>query len=287
MYNEKFIAAVRIGKKNLRELGPDKDTVQIPFKSEYSILLKNVNSTAALVKVYIDGENVVGSGLVIDPGEEVNLERFHNEGNMKSGRKFRFIEKTEEISDFRGDKAEDGMIRVTYQFEKEVEEEEEAPIKEVHHHHHHNNYYDFGRKPGPLDSYPTIWYGTSTDSSELTSSTVKKSYSLQNSGEITRSFFSRTTADAGEAPVAELCDLGGESSDLGITVKGSHSSQRFVAASIGELEAKEHVIVLRLSGVAQEKKSKRRSRPGRKNNAPRVVAGGNPRTSSVQKTARS
>ena len=287
MYNEKFIAAVRIGKKNLRELGPNKDTVKIPFKSEYSILLKNVNSTAALVKVYIDGENVVGSGLVIDPGEEVNLERFHNEGNMKSGRRFRFIEKTEEISDFRGDRAEDGMIRVTYQFEKERELEEDSPIKEVHHHHHHhNNYYDFGRKRSPFDSYPTIWYGT--DSSELVGSSMKeKSYSLQNSGEVTRSFFSQTTANAGEAPVAELCDLGAESSDLGITVKGSHSSQRFVAATIGELEAKEHVIVLRLSGVAQEKKSKRRSRRGQKNNAPRVVASGNPRTSSVQKMARS
>ena len=49
--------------------------------------------------------------------QRLDLERFVEGYSMSSGPKFKFIEKTQEISDFRGDKAEDGLIRIEFQFE--------------------------------------------------------------------------------------------------------------------------------------------------------------------------
>jgi hypothetical protein len=38
---------------------------------------------------------------------------------MNSGNRFKFIERTAQIEDYRGIKAEDGLLRVEYAFEKE------------------------------------------------------------------------------------------------------------------------------------------------------------------------
>jgi hypothetical protein len=115
MYNQKLVASIKANSKVLREF---KDTVYIPFASEYSILLKNLNTTRAVVNVFIDGENVVPGGLVIDPGRTVDLERWIKNGNLSEGNKFKFIERTTAIEDGpRGIKLEDGLIRVEYQFE--------------------------------------------------------------------------------------------------------------------------------------------------------------------------
>lgn len=114
MYNNKLVASVKVGGKIMKE---DGETVYLPFGSEYSFLLKNLNTRKALVKIEIDGEEVTAGGLIIKPNQTVDLERFILDGNMDTGPKFKFIEKTQQISDYRGDKIEDGIIRVTYQFE--------------------------------------------------------------------------------------------------------------------------------------------------------------------------
>ena len=115
MYNQKLVASIKVKGKILREF---KDTVYIPFASEYSILLKNLNTVRAIVNVYIDGENAVPGGLVIDPGRSVDLERWIKNGNLSEGNKFKFIERTAKIEEGpRGIKEEDGLIRVEYQFE--------------------------------------------------------------------------------------------------------------------------------------------------------------------------
>lgn len=115
MYNEKLVASVKAGGKILRE---QKDTVFLPFGSEYSILLKNLNSVKAKVSVEIDGEDALdGRSLILDANESLDLERFIKNGNLNEGPKFKFIEKTEQISNYRGDKVEDGIIRVSYRFE--------------------------------------------------------------------------------------------------------------------------------------------------------------------------
>ena len=115
MYNQKLVASIKSKGKVLREF---KDNVYIPFASEYSILLKNLNTVRAVVNVFVDGENAVPGGLVIDPGRSVDLERWIKNGNLTEGNRFKFIERTAAIEDGpRGIKQEDGLIRVEYQFE--------------------------------------------------------------------------------------------------------------------------------------------------------------------------
>ena len=115
MYESKLAAAIKVDGKVLREF---KDTVHIPFGSEYTVLLKNLNTTRAVVNVFIDGDNAVPGGLVIDPGREVDLERWIKNGNLREGNRFKFIERTGNIEKNRGVKLEDGLVRIEFQFEQ-------------------------------------------------------------------------------------------------------------------------------------------------------------------------
>lgn len=115
MYNSNFVVAVKVNGKILQE---DKEKVYLPFQSEYSLLIKNLNSRRALVNVFIDGENHTPGGLVIDACREIELERSLNNGNMSAGNKFKFIERTTAVEENRGIKLEDGIVRVEYKFEE-------------------------------------------------------------------------------------------------------------------------------------------------------------------------
>ena len=115
MYGNKLAAAIKVNGKVLREF---KDTVHIPFGSEYQITIKNLHTQRAVASVYLDGENVVPGGLVIDPGRSIDLERWIKNGNLSEGNKFKFIERTGAIEDGpRGIKLEDGLVRIEYQYE--------------------------------------------------------------------------------------------------------------------------------------------------------------------------
>lgn len=114
MYNSGMVVVVKSNGKILRE---DKDLCFLPFNSEYSILLKNLETRKALVKISIDGQDVLdGHSLILNPNSETELEGFMK-GNIAKN-KFKFIKKTEEISDYRGDRIDDGIIRVEYWFEE-------------------------------------------------------------------------------------------------------------------------------------------------------------------------
>ena len=114
MYNQKLVASIKANRKILREF---KDTVYIPFASEYSILLKNLNTQRAVVHVFIDGEDQTPSGLVLNAGQEIDFERSLKTGSLTEGNKFKFIERTSAVEQHRGIKLEDGIVRVEYQFE--------------------------------------------------------------------------------------------------------------------------------------------------------------------------
>ncbi len=115
MYESKLAAAIKVNGKVLREF---KDTVYIPFASEYSILLKNLNTTRAVVNVFIDGEDMVPGGIVLNAGQECDLERSVKNGNLTEGNRFKFIERTGAVEQHRGVKLEDGLVRVEFQFEQ-------------------------------------------------------------------------------------------------------------------------------------------------------------------------
>ena len=115
MYNENFVVAIKVKNKILRELS---GTVYLPFGSEYSILMKNLNTRKAVVSVTVDGTYATkGSKLIIAPGEETELEGWLEGTKVKN--KFKFIKKTKRIERVRGNKLMDGLVTVSFQFEKD------------------------------------------------------------------------------------------------------------------------------------------------------------------------
>lgn len=114
MYNKKFVAVVVCNGKIMREHG---GTVYLPFGSNYSLRFKNLHTTKALVSVSIDGEDVLdGNKLIVEPDTSIDLKGFLK--GSKARNKFKFIRKTKAISNYRGDRLEDGLIVVRYKFEK-------------------------------------------------------------------------------------------------------------------------------------------------------------------------
>jgi hypothetical protein len=224
MYNQKLVASIKSKGKVLREF---KDTVYIPFASEYSILLKNLNTTRAVVNVFIDGENVVPGGLVIDPGRTVDLERWIKNGNLSEGNKFKFIERTSAIEDGpRGIKMEDGLIRVEYQFEI----------------------------PRPVLNIPT-WTTTTTtwNSTPVYGSGLTRGISASGSAGDVAWPAGSVTCNAALNNVSMdsfnvTASAASFKNETGITVPGSKSTQSFQHTTVGALDPTVHNIVLKLVG---------------------------------------
>ena len=236
MYNQKLVASVKANGKVLREF---KDTVYINFGSEYSILLKNLNTVRAVVNVFIDGENAVPGGLVIDPGRTVDLERWIKNGNLSEGNKFKFIERTASIEEGpRGIKLEDGLVRIEYQFEIPRPIINVAPAWNTT---WNNNIY--GGVSGALGpTYNVNGVMRSADFSKgetvrAQATTAIHIYCAQNN----------ISASVGEIHDGSAT-MDSYVSDVGITVPGSKSEQKFQTAYVGALESTVHNIVLKLVG---------------------------------------
>ena len=258
MYNSKLVASIKANGKILREF---KDTVYLPFGVEYSILLKNLNTVRAIVNVFIDGENAVPGGLVIDPGRSVDLERWIKNGNLTEGNKFKFIERTAKIEEGpRGIKEEDGLLRVEYQFEIPMPAFNMSSIVGSF------PYYPPGVRglkseyPGVTDKFGAI-NNSWTQTSGATYSQVNVNGALRG---VDYSANGAATAQAASAAMDKYCADNGilnkvelhdgsatmDSfvSDVGITVPGSKSEQKFQQTTIGALDPVKHNIVLRIVG---------------------------------------
>lgn len=116
MHNNNLVVAVKSDGSVLREHG---STVYLPFGSNYSLLIKNLDSESkASVNVEIDGEDALkGRSLIVNSDDSVELKRFIN-SSLDRGNRFKFIEATDEIRENRSDNSMNGIIKVTYQFEK-------------------------------------------------------------------------------------------------------------------------------------------------------------------------
>ncbi len=216
MYNQKLVASIKVKGKILREF---KDTVYIPFASEYSILLKNLHTQRAVVNVYLDGENVVPGGLVIDPGRSIDLERWIKNGNLSEGNKFKFIERTTAIEDGpRGIKLEDGLVRIEYQFEV----------------------------PRPvINISQTIWNQPIYGSNVMRGVSGSTGDWAGPAGSVTCS----ATLNSVSADTFKVTASGASfKNETGITVPGSKSTQSFQTTTVGILESAVYNIVLKLVG---------------------------------------
>jgi hypothetical protein len=259
MYQSKLVASLKANGKILREF---KDTVYIPFGSEYSFLIKNLNTTRALVNIFIDGEDVIEGGLVLNAGQEVDLERYVKNGNLSAGNRFKFIERTQAIEDGpRGAKLEDGLVRIEFQYEKP------RPVINVS---------SIFNNDGMI--YPqgvrTPWYSTNATTTGVSGSLGKDRFSVTASGatysanvggvmrgvDFSNGEATKAAATAAiDAVVPQSMNVHDGTAtmdwnDVGITVPGSKSTQKFTTVTMGEMEAEKHTIVLKLLGETPDNK---------------------------------
>jgi len=229
VYQEKFIAVIKTEGKVLRE--KDDGVVYLPFSSEYEIQLKNLNSRKAQVKISIDGQDVLfGKKLLIGPNESQTLTRFVKD--LDKGHKFRFIQKTQRISDYRGDRIDDGVVKIEYVFE------EMKPITITTNHYHHRDYW----WTPPLWPYnPQVTY------------TYTSSLRGCGCGNITADSNPNLNNDVAMACCSEPKGFSKPLVDEGITTKGQISKQSFVYGDIGKLEPNSHTIIIRLKGYHNDK----------------------------------
>ena len=216
MYSEKVAVAIKVGGRVLREAG---DLVSLPFGSEYSIFVRNLNSVRAQVNVSIDGKNVSDGSLVIGPNSSVEIERFIKNGNLQAGNRFKFIERTAEIEAHKGIGSDDGLIRVEA-WKEHVTTFVDVPV--VRHH-----YYD---------EFHSLWSGCyfvndCNFNNVQTSNCSAPTPDSVHSKSVMRSYMPQQ-----------------ERGDAGITVPGSESRQQFHRVSGFALEPNSTVIVIRLRG---------------------------------------
>ena len=228
MYANKMAAAIKVNGRVLRE---HKDTVLIPFGSEYSILIKNLNTKRAIFNIFIDGDNIVPGGLVLNAGQEVDLERAIRNNNLNEGNKFKFIERTSDIEEHRGIKLEDGLIRVEYQFEKEYPK----PI--------YNPPYVLGQPYWEHTPLRT-WYTTSNSSGHQHPGVACSSMSLD----------SMMVGSAMNASASMQSFNAVPQNDAGITVPGSKSEQKFKTVSNFALDPEKHSMIIKLLGETEDNK---------------------------------
>lgn len=231
-YHNKLVVAVKSNGKVLREF---KDTVYLKFGSEYSILIKNINTVRSLVHVYIDGTDITPGGLVILAGQEVDLERSLTNGNLNEGNALKFIERTGAVEQHRGIKLEDGIVRVEYQFEQVYHWPVQTWPKKM-------------EWPQPWDR---LWF-------EENSYTLGATYSSNS----VRGISDSVPMNSAGTRTFDSCSIGASTqslNDAGITVPGSHSTQRFQTTSSFALEGTKYSIVLRLLGETPDNKPVQKS----------------------------
>lgn len=284
VFSKGFVACIKVDGNILREVD---DTVSLPFSSEYSVLLKNLHSVRAKVKVSVDGKDITeGTSLIVPANGSVNLERFIRAGNMEAGNKFKFIERTAGIEEHRGIGSDDGLVRIEYWLE------EQKPITQtittVHEHIHryrsrpyyrpfYTPYYDYDPYYPPYTIGPSIAMGFNVSSTMNTAASFSDTKSYNSSGmgpnrpssglgskgktplRSLRATMSasgprgsagmplRASAAASRAPI----------NDAGITVPGGESQQKFTNAGWFPTEAQSHVIVIKLRGVVAGKTVKK------------------------------
>lgn len=233
MYHSKLVASIKSNGKILREF---KDTVYLNFGSEYTIYLKNLNTVRALINVYIDGENVTPSGLVLNAGQQIDFERSLANGSLTEGNRFKFIERTGKIEDHRGIKAEDGLINIEYQFEKVYKRQ--AGIQWIP-----------TVAPNEPWKYPynsgITW--TSDNNAILRSSgIIHDSYQQSDVAHMNNIMAVGATLSASSAA---------PQTETGITVAGSKSEQKFTTVSSFTCEPEKHNIILKLLGETEDNKA--------------------------------
>lgn len=227
MFKNNFVVSVKVAGKVLREF---KDEVYVPFGAEYTLFLKNTNTRRAMVTVEIDGEDALhGSKLVVLGNSSIDLERYLKDANK--GNKFKFIERTGSIENHRGVKAEDGLIRVTFAFEKHIPYFRQNPF-----------YYKGSGLLGNGGLYGNAGgWGNGVDT---TSASSVRGLSFDNSVNLSHQTYDSYSSNGD-------CSL--SFNDAGITVPGSISDQKFTTTSWFATDEAEAITIKLVGDLGQNK----------------------------------
>jgi len=263
VYQQKFIAVIKSNGKILREQG--ENTVYLPFNTEYEIFIKNLESRDASVNITIDGQDILdGNSIILRANSSTVLEGFLKD--YKTTHKFKFIQKTEQISNYRGDRVDDGLIRIEYRFTKI----KQTSITHYREHFYHPEWCDcYICRPwkiqplivNPIVFTPPIYYSTITSgpgyassgglNNNITRSINNSTPTVNMSSPLTGGSLGANSLGASpvpDVPVRITDDSVVPNQDEGITVKGSRSNQRFSDARVFELEEQSYAIILKLRG---------------------------------------
>jgi hypothetical protein len=273
VYQQKLVAVIKHNGKILREVD---NTVYLPFLAEYEVFIKNLESRDVVVNISIDGQDVLDNqSLIIKANSSFSLEGFLK-GN-KTTNKFKFIQKTEQIQNHRGDRVDDGLVRIEYRFTKLNQ-----TITTTHHHIHEDHWYHpswcdcvrcrpYRIQPSIYPYWPTqpiITYGGITSGTTFTTLCGLPTGAIGGSIDSSQEVYSSQVnyrASAGDN-VKSVEALNGQLTnsvnsnafvpqfDEGITVKGSESDQQFVPSHTSPLEDESHTIILKLRGTNKEDK---------------------------------
>lgn len=251
MYGNQLVAAIKVSGKVVREF---KDTVYLPFGSEYSIYLKNLDpSRRAIVNVYIDGKCVTDNGLVVEHGKPCNLKRAID-GNLKKGNKFKFIERDGKVEEHRGIEAEDGLVRIEYAFEKKllITDDIYVPYRRE------RRWYD---RPFYYDNWPYTTIGGCVRDTTSTGDSIHHAFTSQVSNAVgEQKAFDAADVEAVSASVKTKSTKSRKGPQLsapqpqnetGITVKGSKSKQKFTEVA-SFITGDTHVLVIRILGQTED-----------------------------------
>lgn len=218
VYLNKFIAVVKHDGRIVRD--NKEGIVVLPFKAEYSVLLKNLSMQKAVVGITIDGTDVLSSNrIVIKPNSTHELYGFMDEAGCVTN-KFKFIKKTEKISNHRGDRIDDGIIAIDFQYEQPIQ-------------------YSY---ISPAPWYPPKYGGTSEWI--CYGSNSSGSYKAPTSRAISSTLTSASTTS--DVTVMACCSAPVEE---GITVKGSTVAQQYSTTYLPNLSPEHEVIIIRLQGA--------------------------------------
>lgn len=235
MYKKNVVACIKVGGKILRE---SSDRVTLPFGSEYSILLKNLDSVRIQARIWIDGNLATENlWLIIEPNSSLEVERYIKNGNLNKGNRFKFIERTKPIEDARGIKEDDGLVRIEYKKEYVAPTVTTNIVRTKYIYDYDWDYYLYR----PWRPYRDIIWSNNVNC--LTTTT-----GVLNSGTFTQSL-----SKSAESPVR--CMAMNNSSipnEAGITVPGSESNQQFHQAQSFATESQSEVIVLHLVGTNEK-----------------------------------
>lgn len=88
-YSNRFVMCVLVDGQPQAELATNEfanNIVELPFNTEYSLRFRNKNNRRAVVMLFVDGENVSGSGYVIPANDYIDIHQHFGKGTA-----FKFV----------------------------------------------------------------------------------------------------------------------------------------------------------------------------------------------------